>query len=62
MSNSSKLCPTHFSKEAKKVLVGHLPPSYGPAPKPKLQKVITKFYEVAGHAWVDRKLVTNRLR
>ena len=33
MSNSPKLCPTHFSKEAKKVLVGLLPPTYGPAAK-----------------------------
>jgi len=33
MFNSPKLCPTHFSKEAKKVSVGLLPPSYGPAAK-----------------------------
>jgi len=30
MSNSFKLCPTHFSKGAKKCLVWASPPSYGP--------------------------------
>ena len=39
--------------------MGLLPLTYGLAPKP-LQKVITKFYEVVGHVWVDLKLVTNR--
>jgi len=48
MSNSAKLCATHFP-EARKVLVN----------KP-LQKVITNFYEVARHAWVTE--VTNHFR
>jgi len=61
MSNTFKQCPTYFSRGGENLSRGDLPPWLRACPKP-LQKGIRKFYEVAGHVWVDLKLVTNRLR